>query len=168
MSSGSLNTEINLKELSNQCEYVVYGKNRYPGGYVKFDGHSITIYRTGKYIMPGMTSFEEMASVFDKFVSILSSYLDVSKAKRPEIRNMVCSSVVGRPIDLNKLYLELISMDLDVIYEPESFPGLIMKNSNATFNVFKSGKFLILGVTSLEDAESSERYFLNLFDSTTC
>ena len=165
VASGALNCEIDLRKLSEQCPYVVYGKNKYPGGYVKFDGHSITIYRTGKYIMPGMTSFEEMTSVFDKFVSILSPFIDTSNAMRPEIRNMVCSSNVGSTIDLNKAYLGLISMDLDAIYEPETFPGLILKNSNATYNVFKSGKFLILGITSVDDAESSEQYFLNLFDS---
>ncbi len=55
--SGSFNQKLDLIALSSSSEYIEYGKNRYPGAYIKFDGHSVTIYRTGKYIMPGMKSF---------------------------------------------------------------------------------------------------------------
>ena len=162
VSSGSLNCEIDLRKLSEECDQVVYGKNRYPGGYVKFDGHSVTIYRTGKYIMPGMKSIDEMDSCFQKLLSILSSYIDVSKAVKPEIRNIVCSSEIGSELDLSLLYLKLSQMDYDVVYEPESFPGLILKVADITYNVFQSGKYLILGCQSESSALESDQRFQSL------
>ena len=164
--SGALNCRIDLKDLASKCQYVVYDKNKYPGGYVKFDNHSITIYSTGKYIMPGMRSFDDVKSSFIRFTEILSSYLDLSNAEEPEVRNMVCSSEFGSEIDLSKLYVQFIARELDAVYEPESFPGLILKTESATFNVFKSGKFLILGCTEPQSVLDSEKYLVNLFEES--
>ncbi len=164
VSSGSLNCKIDLKKLSEQCEHVYYGHNKYPGGYVRFDDHSITIYRTGKYIMPGMTSFEEMDSCFHRFLEILSPFLDTSRAERPEVRNLVCSSNTGFPLNLSLIYLLLSQMDYDVVYEPESFPGLILKSGDATFNVFGSGKYLILGCKTIDSANQADANFLSLIN----
>ena len=71
----------------------------------------------------------------------------------------------GYELNLNNIYLELISRELDTIYEPETFPGLILKTQDCTFNVFSSGKFLILGCTNEMQATVAEQYFLDLIDS---
>ena len=71
----------------------------------------------------------------------------------------------GYELNLNNIYLELISQELDAIYEPEAFPGLILKTQDCTFNVFSSGKFLILGCTNEMQATVAEQYFLDLIDS---
>ena len=162
--SGSLNTSIDLLHLAEMCEYAVYGRNRYPAAYIKFDGHSVTVYRTGKYIMPGMRSLEDMETSFDKLLGILSPHIDISKAARPEIRNIVCSSNVGHDINLHDLYIRMISSNQDAVYEPESFPGLILKTSDSTFNVFQSGKFLILGCTDFNSVQKAESFFLDIIE----
>ncbi len=95
---------------------------------------------------------------------ILSPYADISLFSYPEIRNMVCSSKARHEINLGKLYIELISRDMDAVYEPEGFPGLILKTHDCTYNVFSSGKFLILGCTSETQAETAERFFLDLVE----
>ncbi len=160
--SGTFNQPLDLRQLADDCEFIEYGLNKYPGGYIKFDGHSVTIYRTGKYIMPGMRSFEDVENTFSKVKEILAPYTDVSLFGKPGIRNMVCSSTVNTEINLAELYVELISSDMDAIYEPEAFPGLILKTEDCTYNIFQSGKFLILGCTSKLQAENAEQYFLNL------
>lgn len=71
----------------------------------------------------------------------------------------------GYELNLNNIYLELISQELDAIYEPEASPGLILKTQDCTFNIFPSGKFLILGCTSEMQATVAEQYFLNLIDT---
>ena len=159
--SGSFNQDLDLNQLSSNCHYVEYKKNRYPGAYIKYDGHSVTIYRTGKYIMPGMRSFEDVEQTFDKVKEILSPYVDTSLFTYPEVRNMVCSSQTPNELNLGTLYLELVSRDMDAVYEPEAFPGMILKTSDCTYNVFSSGKFLILGCTSFTQAEVAEQYVLN-------
>ena len=165
VSSGSFNQEIDLQRLSESLDCIHYGHNRYPAAYARFDGHSITIYHTGKYIMPGMRSVEQTAEVFDKLKSMLSPYIDVSLSSDPIIRNIVASSNIGYDLDLRELCLKMYHGDLDAVYEPESFPGLILKTSEVTFNVFQSGKFLILGCTSIECALSSETLFKDLISN---
>ncbi|WP_400205137.1 hypothetical protein [Methanomethylophilus alvi] len=163
--SGSFNQSIDLLKLSTYCPYLEYGKNRYPGAYLKFDGHSVTIYRTGKYIMPGMRSFPDMTQTFERVKEILSPFTNVDLFTVPEVRNMVCSSQTRHELNLNNVYLELICRELDAVYEPEAFPGLILKTQDCTYNVFSSGKFLILGCTSEMQATVAEQYFLNLIDT---
>ena len=162
--SGSLNTSVDLSHLAETCEYAVYGRNRYPAAYIKFDGHLVTVYRTGKYIMPGMKSLKDMETSFNRLLEILLPHVDIKKATRPEIRNIVCSSTVEHAINLHNLYIRMISSNLDVVYEPESFPGLILKTSDSTFNVFQSGKFLILGCTDFDSVQKSESFFLNIVE----
>ena len=160
--SGSFNQPLDLKRLASECSYVEYGKNRYPGAYLKFDSHSITIYRTGKYIMPGMRSFEDVDKTFSRMKIILAPFTDVSLFSEPEVRNMVHSSNVGRELNLGRMLTELLSEDMDVVYEPEAFPGLILKAEGCTFNVFSSGKFLILGCTDEKQATRCESSFLEI------
>ncbi|MGN0130440.1 MAG: hypothetical protein ACI4CE_06045 [Methanomethylophilus alvi] len=162
--SGSFNQELNLRKLSEDCTYIEYGKNKYPGAYIKFDGHSITIYHTGKYIMPGMKSFEDLQKTFERMKKILTPYIDVSIIESPSIRNMVCSSNLSKSLNLNLLLIELINQDMDAVYEPEAFPGLILKTDECTFNVFSGGKFLILGCTSELQAKQNEESFIRLIE----
>lgn len=159
--SGSFNQVLDLKLLSKD-DHVEYGKNKYPGAYIKFNGHSVTLYRTGKYIMPGMRSFDDVRQTFEDVKCVLSPYVDVSKFSYPEVRNIVCSSQCEEPLNLNIMFIEMLSHDLDVIYEPEAFPGLIYKTEECTFNIFQSGKFLILGCTSEEQAVKCEQNFFAL------
>ena len=115
--------------------------------------------------MPGMTSFETLDECFKKFLSILSPYLDISKAVPPAVRNMVCSSRFDQPLDLTRIYLVLSSQDYDVVYEPESFPGLILKLGDTTYNVFGSGKYLILGCNTLESSLQANEEVMHLINS---
>lgn len=162
VSSGSFNQSLDLAQLSSSCPHIEYKKNRYHGAYIKFGGYSVTIYRTGKYIMPGLKSLDDIEKVFDKIKEILSPYADTALFTHPEIRNIVCSSQTPYELNLNTLYLELISRDIDATYEPEAFPGMILKTPDCTYNVFSSGKFLILGCTSIPQAEDAEKYIIKL------
>lgn len=155
--SGSFNQELDLNRLSECDSRIEYGKNRYPGAYIRFDNHFATIYRTGKYIMQGIKSIDEINQFFSSIKDILSPFCDTSLFSYPSISNIVCSSDVGHTIDLTRLLMKFNYDDLDVTYEPEAFPGLILKTEKVTYNVFSSGKFLMLGctdpslITQLED-----------------
>lgn len=111
-----------------------------------------------------MRSIEDANMSFTKMKDILSSYVDISKAEPPEVRNIVASSNYRSDIDLSKFYVWLISSGYDAIYEPESFPGLILKTNDTTFNIFQSGKFLILGCTCEESIQTSEEFLVRILD----
>ena len=94
--------------------------------------------------------------------NILAPFADISLFSVPEVRNMICSSNVGRELNLGRMLAELLSEDMDVVYEPEAFPGLIFKAEGCTFNVFSSGKFLVLGCTDEEQAKKCEIFFIGI------
>lgn len=94
---------------------------------------------------------------------ILSEILDVSLFDEPGIRNLVCSSNVGYPLDLSRIFVELLNLDYDISYEPESFSGLIVKTEECTYSVFTSGKFLILDCKEIAIVNECENGFLELF-----
>lgn len=161
--SGTLNQEFDLVRLRDVCDCVEYGKNKYPGAYLLIDNHRITLYRTGRYIMPGMKSAEDMENTFDRMKDILAPYADIQLFQKPTVRNMVCSSNLGKSLLLDQIYIELVSRDYDVSYEPEAFPGMILKTENCTYNIFRGGRFIILGCTSVTDAQIAEDYLFSLF-----
>ena len=162
--SGSFNQPLNLLELSRSGD-VEYDPEMYHGGYIKTNGHSVPLYRSGKYIMPGMKDMDDVRATFAQVKEILEQFCDTSLFSEPEIRNMVCTSNVGRSLDLATLFIELINEGYDASYEPESFPGLILKEEDVTFNIFSSGKFIILGCKSEASAQESESRVLNLINS---
>jgi transcription initiation factor TFIID TATA-box-binding protein len=81
--SGSLGVEFDLETLSEEIGQprARYDPNKYPGMYVQFDEDSplVTLYRTGKYIITGATSEEQLSSLRERFLEFLSS-MDVIKA----------------------------------------------------------------------------------------
>lgn len=106
--------------------------------------------------MPGMKSVVDIDYTFSLVLNELNDFIDIALATKPQIKNLVCSSSFGHPLDLNSIYVSLINENEYVSYEPEQFPGLIYKTELCTYNIFKGGKFIILGCTSLMDAEFAE------------
>ena len=66
-----------------------------------------------------------------------------------EIQNVVASTGIGQEMDL-----QAVARDLDgVDYNPERFPGLVYhpaEHSGATALIFRSGKIVCVGATSVE------------------
>ena len=71
------------------------------------------------------------------------------------LSNVVVTHDVGRPLNLAHLTLALPMVRTE--WEPEQFPGLIfrLKEPQAVCLIFSSGKCVITGNTSLEDAENA-------------
>ena len=162
--SGSLNQIVDLESLAN-AHLIDYDPNFYHGGYIKTCSHPITLYRSGKYIIAGSKSFEELIAVYHQMKDVLVAQLDISMFDEPKVRNIVCTSDYGNPLDLTDTYIRLLKEGYESEYEPESFPGLILRIPECTYNIFSSGKFLILGCTNEIDAEAAEGYFIELIES---
>ena len=69
-----------------------------------------------------------------------------------KIRNIVAVLHIGDPIDLENL-----SVVIDGIYEPEQFPGMIVKNDTpkVTYLIFNSGKIVIAGSRTMNDLKEA-------------
>lgn len=159
--SGALDVELNLKRLSDDiCEPVArYDPNKYPGMYLRFgeDEPLITVYRTGKYIITGADSEDELNLVRDRF---LSFFVDIGVLEKPEdewfsIQNYVCTGDLGGAQDLNAL---AIGIGLEKTeYEPEQFPGLIYRpdSNDCVILIFATGRVVITGAKEFKIAERS-------------
>ena len=68
-----------------------------------------------------------------------------------KIENVVASAALGVPIKLEKIVAKLSGIE----YEPEQFPGLVMrlKNPKAAALIFSSGKIVCTGAKSPSEAK---------------
>jgi hypothetical protein len=73
----------------------------------------------------------------------------------PEITNIAVNGDFETSFQLEDLSIKLSERGIDVEYEPEQFPGTIIQlnDISATFLIFSTGKFIIQGLSSLEDIE---------------
>ncbi|GLE01544.1 hypothetical protein PINS_up010374 [Pythium insidiosum] len=113
---------------------------------------SMLIYKSGKFVVVGAKTPTDAHTTVDKFVSVLQKIDFPHDLASFTIANVICS------IDLRfRLRLEGLAHDHRrfCTYEPELFPGLIYRylRSNVTLLVFVSGKVVITGSKSIEQAE---------------
>jgi transcription initiation factor TFIID TATA-box-binding protein len=168
--SGSLDAELELKTLSEEIgqPQARYDPDKYPGMYFRFkeDGPLITVYRTGKYIITGSTSEEELFDLRERFLKFLSN-MDVIENPTDEwfsVQNYVCTEELGQTLNLNAL---AIGLGLErTEYEPEQFPGLIYRPEgyDGVVLLFATGRVVITGCRSVDAAEE---IFTDLKDDLT-
>lgn len=89
----------------------------------------------------------------------------------PEIVNIAVSGSFARPLQLEELAVDLPEEGVEVEYEPEQFPAVIVKleDPETTFLLFSNGKFSIQGLKSKDDIAPQINQIVNLIwdDSST-
>lgn len=159
--SGNLRTELKLDAIESDLStaYLEYNPSNYHGLYVRLvkDGPLITVYRSGKYIVTGATSFEQLHETNDGFLGCLVQLgiLDESLTTGFAVQNVVCTGELSSEIDLTALSIGLGLESVE--YEPEQFPGLIYRPAEfpAVVLVFANGKVVITGAPDVETAEEA-------------
>jgi len=89
----------------------------------------------------------------------------------PKITNIAVSGDFEKPLELEKLAVDLPEMGIDVEYEPEQFPAAIVRleDPSATFLLFSNGKFSIQGLKNKEEIEPQiTRIQSLLWGDSTC
>ena len=126
-------------------------KGNFPGLKVKLKDPKCTIlfFVNGVIHVTGLKNSKHIVEVEkiikSKFESIGIEYKVESE---PIIINSLAVGEYGDTLDLNKISVTW----KNTIYEPELFPGLIYRvyePVRATFLIFSSGKFVVLGVSDL-------------------
>jgi transcription initiation factor TFIID TATA-box-binding protein len=150
VATASLNQAIDFDELRKHKE-IFHDSNVYRGMVAYFKAKAIkgkiSIFSSGKMISVGTTSEKQAI----KELEIAQEFLDrngLSKPVRlnPMIQNIVVTSDFEKNIDLEKL-LE----HSKAIYEPEQFPGAILRLEDpfkVSVLIFASGKVVIAGLKS--------------------
>jgi len=155
--SGGLGVEMELHALADDLDAdAKYDPGEHTGMHIRLEsGALITLYRTGSYHIVGVDSEQALFSARNEFLELVRGVgVDVPSGEDPfAVRNIVTTTSIGESANLNAL---AIGLGLEQVeYEPEQFPGLVYRpeEMGAVALIFGSGKLVITGVASIEDAE---------------
>ncbi|ABO34924.1 TATA-box binding protein [Methanococcus maripaludis C5] len=155
--SCDLKTPMNLEKIYPLIENSEYDPERYHCIYIRTPGikRLVTIFKSGKLNTAGSKSIEEAKSAVLEIVDKLNELGFTDKRPEVKIYNIVANISFNKKFDL-----EEISENFGAEYEPEQFPGVVLKinDPKATFLIFKSGKIVINGVKSNEELENAVRW----------
>lgn len=155
VATASVNQTIDFNELV-KCKEIIYSSSIYGGGVAYFKTEKmegkVSIFLSGKMISVGTKSeskaFSELAFVID----YLSAEGLIKKVEpSPKIQNLVVMADFEHQIDL-----EDFSEKTRAIYEPEQFPGAILRITEpfkTSILIFASGKTIITGLKSSNQIE---------------
>lgn len=151
VASVSFDEEIDLEKVSAAFRDVE-SKDNFPGLVLRLKKPKATIllFKSGKMVLTGLKRREDAPVVVQKIFKRLAD-IDIKVETQPNIsiQNIVASGDLGKMIDLDSAATCLNN----AIYEPEVFPGLILRREDpkACFLIFSSGKIVCTGMKEKKD-----------------
>ncbi|MEZ3116088.1 TATA-box-binding protein [Halobaculum sp. MBLA0147] len=158
VASTSVGQELDLLELAMDLPGADYDPEQFPGLVYRLDDPDCAtlLFRSGKVVVTGAASVaaahEAVREVFDRLADL---EIPVADEPAPTIQNVVTSADVETTLNLEAV---AIGLGLEQIeYEPEQFPGLVyrMETPDVVTLLFGSGKVVVTGATSHEDAATA-------------
>ena len=151
VASASLGLELDLFSLAQKIKEVEYEPEQFPGAILKFKDPkaSLLLFKNGKVVCVGCKKRKLIEKTIDKTIKLLTPYAKkIIKKKKPkiEITNIVAAASLDMELDLYRIAYKIP----DVEYEPEQFPGAILKfkDPKASLLLFKNGKVICAGAKS--------------------
>lgn len=164
--SGFLDREFDLSVVAGDLGSVAdFDPEKYPGMYIRFseDSPLVTLYRTGKYIVTGADSLDELEEFNDKLIDLLceNEIIERSDVEWFEAQNLVCTTNFDQELNLSALAIGLGLEQTE--YEPEQFPGLVYRNPSldSVILIFSTGKAVITGSSDLDEVEAASDHLLD-------
>ena len=126
------------------------------------ENYYIPFYRSGKFLVNGLRSVDDIGPVARRVVALLNDAgLDV-KATAITVHNIVAVDSLEMPVSVERVFEALLVMGERAEYEPEQFPGLIVKRSGVTFLLFPTGKLVVAGLKKSGEILPAIEAFRNL------
>ncbi|NYZ77618.1 TATA-box-binding protein [Candidatus Micrarchaeota archaeon] len=154
VASASLGLELDLFQLANKIKEIEYEPEQFPGAILKFKEPkaSLLLFKNGKIVCVGCKKRSMVEKTIEKTRKMLLPYAKkIIKDKKPkiEITNIVASADLGLELDLYKIAYKISNVE----YEPEQFPGAILKfkEPKVSLLLFKNGKVICAGAKTEED-----------------
>ena len=128
------------------------GKKSFNSAVYKGDGYTALLYANGSAVILGCKSEDDLAVAHLE----LCIELDSTAIQYPRVTNQVYSGSFDRSINLTESKTHLNEAGFFALYEPELFPALIVtkKDYRGKLQVFRTGKYILTGVTRKDDAET--------------
>ncbi len=159
VASANLNIEMDLYSIAFKIKNVEYEPEQFPGAILKIvdPKSSLLLFKNGKIICTGCRSESEVQTAVNKTMALLKPYAKLTTETRMKpkfkIENIVASAALGVDLDLYTIAAEVD----DVEYEPEQFPGAILKfkTPKSSLLLFKNGKIICTGCQSEGDVQKT-------------
>lgn len=143
---------INLKALALRLKFCDYNPQRFAAMTMRLCEPKTTAlaFGSGNMVCTGSKKVSECLLACRKYVRILQRAGVRVCFHRFRIQNIVASVSVGCPL---KLYEMSIEHGANVSYEPELFPGLVLRiiKPKIVFLLFRSGKIVITGAKNMNE-----------------
>ncbi len=154
VASGSLGIQVPLQKIVSKVEGTEYEPEQFPGLVLRMNNpkSAALIFSSGKIVCTGTRTQKDLKKALKRIVSVLrSSSIKVPSKFNFRIENIVSSTKLNARIDLDKVAFEMENSE----YEPEQFPGLVLrfKNPNVAFLLFGSGKIVCTGARKTKDVK---------------
>lgn len=145
-----------LEQLAAKLPDAEYAPESFPGLVYRVSEPkaSVLVFSTGKMICSGTKSLEQAKqAVKAALVNFRAIGMEISDRLNTEVVNIVASSDLGSPIELNNVIFNLDNCE----YEPEQFPGVVHRidTPKTVFLIFSSGKIVITGAKSVKHLEDA-------------
>ena len=167
VATASVGQELDFDQL-RQCKEIFYDSDVYGGRVAYFKTEKmqgkVSMFNTGKMISVGTKSETQALQELELAVSFL---VENGFAKPVELNVKTQNMVIMADFE-KSLNLEKLSETPKVIYEPEQFPGAILrfeKPYKASILIFASGKTVITGLTSSTQIEPTIQQLKLLIES---
>ncbi len=154
VASTSLGEELDLPKIALSLEDAEYEPEQFPGLIyrIKEPKTATLLFRSGKVVCTGGKSLDEVKRAIAHLKQkVEEAGFPIEKEPEIHVQNIVASSDLGSPINLNAIAM---SFGLEnVEYEPEQFPGLVyrMYDPKVVLLLFGSGKLVCTGAKKPED-----------------
>jgi transcription initiation factor TFIID TATA-box-binding protein len=158
VATGSIADSINPEFIAHALPNCTFNKKKFPGAvyHLKDPKAAALIFASGKVVLTGVRNSEDLEIIVRTLQDHLKK-VEISCFDEPQIAvtNMVCSYDLGYALNLNRVVVTLMDSER-VEYEPEVFPGLVLRicEPNIVFLLFGSGKIIITGGKNIEDVKS--------------
>jgi len=159
VASSELGLELDLYTIAYKLHDVEYEPEQFPGAILKLKDPktSLLLFKNGKIICAGGKNEKEVTDAIAITMKMLEKYSKITPPKnfKPKfvIQNIVASAALGVELDLYGIASEVP----DVEYEPEQFPGAILKFlvPKTSLLLFKNGKIICTGGRSEADVSAA-------------
>ncbi len=162
VASTAIGHEIDLKHVTMAIGGD-YDPEQFPGLVyrTKDPRTAALIFRSGRIVCTGARCIADVSRGLDKVFNQLKS-ADIEVIPDPEVivQNIVASADLGSVLNLNAICIGLGLENVE--YEPEQFPGLVLRLNQPKVVVllFGSGKLVITGGKKPKDAEEAVDYIV--------
>ena len=148
VASASLNATLDLYNLAVSIPNVEYEPEQFPGAILKLHEPKVSmlLFKNGKVICSGAASEKEIEAGIkkaSKLIHGIQKNVKVLRKVKYEVVNLVATADLGMNLDLFSLAMGLDNVE----YEPEQFPGAILRimDPKVTLLLFKNGKVICAG-----------------------